>query len=223
MAEEAVALTERLADTDPDAYASKVAMTRNTLCTVMSNLGRHDEAPSVSLTAVAACRRLHATEPAAYEGLLADRRGRPPPRRWFGTRSAPTRIPPGCPVPSRCSRASSSCTPDFACCSARVVVGLRRSASTVDTQCPVVGGVALGASVTGIYAAAQGWVIVVPAEATVAALTATMVIGAVAGIYPAMRAARPSPTEALALNARSDPKPSWSSTGHHLGLAVPNW
>jgi putative ABC transport system permease protein len=62
-----------------------------------------------------------------------------------------------------------------------------------------VGGVALGVAVTGAYAATQGWVIVVPAQATGAALVATLVIGAVAGIYPAMRAARLSPTEALAL------------------------
>ena len=61
-----------------------------------------------------------------------------------------------------------------------------------------VGGVALGVAVTGAYAATQGWVIVVPAQATGAALVATLVIGAVAGIYPAMRAARLSPTEALA-------------------------
>ena len=60
------------------------------------------------------------------------------------------------------------------------------------------GGVNLGVAVTGAYAATQGWVIVVPAQATGAALVATLVIGAVAGIYPAMRAARLSPTEALA-------------------------
>jgi putative ABC transport system permease protein len=51
--------------------------------------------------------------------------------------------------------------------------------------------------VTGGYAAGQGWRIVVPASAVVGGVAAALVIGAVAGLYPALRATRLSPTEAL--------------------------
>jgi putative ABC transport system permease protein len=60
-----------------------------------------------------------------------------------------------------------------------------------------VAGVVLGALVTGGYAAAQGWRIVVPASAAGGGLAAALLIGAVAGLYPALRATRLSPTEAL--------------------------
>ncbi|HEX4211690.1 MAG TPA: ABC transporter permease, partial [Candidatus Dormibacteraeota bacterium] len=43
----------------------------------------------------------------------------------------------------------------------------------------------------------KGWVPVVPLEAWVGGLAAAIVIGAVAGLLPALRAARMSPTEAL--------------------------
>ncbi|GHJ46610.1 ABC transporter permease [Catellatospora sp. TT07R-123] len=59
-------------------------------------------------------------------------------------------------------------------------------------------GVLLGIAVTGGYAAYQRWPTVVPAWAMLGGLGATLVIGAVAGLYPAVRAARLSPTEALA-------------------------
>jgi putative ABC transport system permease protein len=58
-------------------------------------------------------------------------------------------------------------------------------------------GVALGAAVTAGYAASQGWEAVVPPAAIVGGLAAATAIGAAAGLYPALRAARLAPTEAL--------------------------
>ncbi|MEM8926452.1 MAG: ABC transporter permease, partial [Actinomycetota bacterium] len=60
-----------------------------------------------------------------------------------------------------------------------------------------VAGVALGVLVTAGYASTQGWEVVVPTAAMVGGFVAAMTIGAVAGLYPAMRAARLAPTEAL--------------------------
>ncbi|HEY0452668.1 ABC transporter permease [Actinophytocola sp.] len=60
------------------------------------------------------------------------------------------------------------------------------------------GGAVLAIGVTTGYAGYQGWPVVVPAWATVGGVLATLVIGAGAGVYPAWRAARLSPTEALA-------------------------
>ncbi len=58
-------------------------------------------------------------------------------------------------------------------------------------------GALLGAIVTGAYATSQGLPAVVPPEALAGGVVAALVIGAVAGLYPSMRAARLSPTEAL--------------------------
>jgi putative ABC transport system permease protein len=61
------------------------------------------------------------------------------------------------------------------------------------------GGTALGSAVTAGYAHTQGWPTVVPPAAMAAGLGVTLAVGAAAGLYPAMRAARLSPTEALTL------------------------
>jgi len=58
-------------------------------------------------------------------------------------------------------------------------------------------GIVAGAVATAIYASTQGWQVVVPAEAWAGGLGAAILIGAVAGLMPAIRAARMSPTEAL--------------------------
>jgi putative ABC transport system permease protein len=60
-----------------------------------------------------------------------------------------------------------------------------------------VAGAALGATVTAVYALSRGWPAVIPPLALAGALAAALAIGAVAGLYPALRAARLPPTEAL--------------------------
>jgi putative ABC transport system permease protein len=59
-------------------------------------------------------------------------------------------------------------------------------------------GAVLGTVVTAVYASTRGWPTSVPPLAFGGAVAATLVIGAVAGLYPAVRAARLSPTSALA-------------------------
>jgi putative ABC transport system permease protein len=64
----------------------------------------------------------------------------------------------------------------------------------------VIGGVAgiiTGAAATAIYAHGKGWAAVIPADAWAGGLGAAILIGALAGLLPAIRAARLSPTEAL--------------------------
>ncbi|MEV8434674.1 ABC transporter permease (plasmid) [Streptomyces sp. HUAS 31] len=60
------------------------------------------------------------------------------------------------------------------------------------------GGAALGAGVTAGYSLSQGWPTAVPLAALAAGVGATALIGAIAGLYPALRAARTPPTVALA-------------------------
>ena len=60
-----------------------------------------------------------------------------------------------------------------------------------------VAGTVIGGVATAIYALAQHWSVVIPALALYGGVGAALVIGAIAGLYPSMRAARLSPTEAL--------------------------
>ncbi len=58
-------------------------------------------------------------------------------------------------------------------------------------------GVLLGAGLAVTYALSQDWMPIIPPVAVVGGIAAAVAIGAVAGFYPAMRAARLSPTDAL--------------------------
>lgn len=60
-----------------------------------------------------------------------------------------------------------------------------------------VAGTIIGAAATATYALSQHWTVQIPAVALYGGMGAALVIGAIAGLYPSMRAARLSPTEAL--------------------------
>lgn len=91
-------------------------------------------------------------------------------------------------------------------------IGLRRSLGATRGQIRIqflaeslllsalggLGGAVLGSAVTVGFATYQGWPTVIPAWAVVGGVAATLAIGSIAGLYPAIRASRLSPTEALA-------------------------
>ena len=58
-------------------------------------------------------------------------------------------------------------------------------------------GVALGILITAVFASIRGWSLLVPPVAVAGGVAASLVMGGVAGLYPAARAARLSPTDAL--------------------------
>ncbi len=58
-------------------------------------------------------------------------------------------------------------------------------------------GVLLGAGLAIAYALSQQWTPIIPPVAVIGGIIAALAIGAIAGFYPAMRAARLSPTDAL--------------------------
>jgi putative ABC transport system permease protein len=58
-------------------------------------------------------------------------------------------------------------------------------------------GVVAGVIITRVLAVEHGWPPLIPLVAVAAGLAAALVIGAVAGLYPALRAARLAPADAL--------------------------
>ena len=58
-------------------------------------------------------------------------------------------------------------------------------------------GVLAGAAATAVYASSKSWAVVIPAEAWLGGIAAAILIGALAGLMPAVRASRMPPTVAL--------------------------
>jgi putative ABC transport system permease protein len=96
-----------------------------------------------------------------------------------------------------------------ACC--RSEIGLRRALGATRGQIRAqflaeaillslaggVAGVILGVAATAAYASGHGEIVVIPPGAWAGGLAAAVIIGAAAGLLPAIRAARLQPTEAL--------------------------
>jgi putative ABC transport system permease protein len=93
----------------------------------------------------------------------------------------------------------------------RSEIGLRRALGATEGQIRMqfltesillaaiggIAGVLAGIVATAVYASSKNWAIVVPAEAWAGGIASAILIGAVAGLLPAIRASRMSPTEAL--------------------------
>jgi putative ABC transport system permease protein len=58
-------------------------------------------------------------------------------------------------------------------------------------------GIALGAAATASYAQVQGWIVVVPVLSVAGGVVLALALGALAGLYPAVRATRLAPAAAL--------------------------
>jgi putative ABC transport system permease protein len=58
-------------------------------------------------------------------------------------------------------------------------------------------GIGLGAAATAGYAASQDWIVVIPGLAVAGGVGLALVLGALAGLYPALRASRLAPATAL--------------------------
>jgi len=69
--------------------------------------------------------------------------------------------------------------------------------SVLLSACGGIAGIALGAAITTTYAARQRWLVDIPVEALGAGIAVALVVGAVAGLYPAVRAARMDPAQAV--------------------------
>ena len=70
--------------------------------------------------------------------------------------------------------------------------------STVLSGLGGLGGLVLGIAITTGYAAVRDWPTALPADVLVGGVVASIVVGALVGIYPASRAGRLTPVEALA-------------------------